>query len=94
MKAVLLSVRPTYCEKIASGKKTIEVRKSRPKQEIPFKVYIYMTKGFASYPVTIGGYPYICNYSGGQGVIGEFICDRIDNYECELWDNEAYELIR
>lgn len=40
MKAVLLSVKPEYCELIASGKKTIEVRKTRPKIETPFKCYI------------------------------------------------------
>lgn len=44
MKAVLLSVKPEYCELIASGKKTIEVRKTRPKIETPFKCYIYCTK--------------------------------------------------
>lgn len=43
MKAILLSVRPKWCELIANGKKTIEVRKSRPKLETPFKCYIYCT---------------------------------------------------
>ena len=42
MKCVMLSIRPQWCEKIASGKKTIEVRKSAPK-EVPFKAYIYCT---------------------------------------------------
>ena len=43
-KAVLISIRPEWCEKIASGQKTIEVRKTRPKIETPFKCYIYCTK--------------------------------------------------
>ena len=43
-KAVLISIRPRWCEKIASGEKTIEVRKTRPKLETPFKCYIYCTK--------------------------------------------------
>ena len=43
-KAVMLSIRPKWCEKIASGEKTIEVRKTRPKLQTPFKVYIYCTK--------------------------------------------------
>lgn len=43
MKSVLISIKPKWCELIASGKKTIEVRKTRPKIEIPFKVYIYCT---------------------------------------------------
>ena len=42
-KAVMLSIRPKWCEKIASGEKTIEVRKTKPKLETPFKCYIYCT---------------------------------------------------
>lgn len=43
-KAVMISIRPKWCEKIARGEKTIEVRKTRPKLEPPFKCYIYCTK--------------------------------------------------
>lgn len=43
MKAVLLPIWPQYCELIANGKKTVEVRKTRPKLETPFKCYIYCT---------------------------------------------------
>ena len=39
--AVLISIRPKWCEKIISGEKTIEVRKTRPKMNPPFKCYIY-----------------------------------------------------
>lgn len=42
-KAVLISIHPRWCEKIASGEKTIEIRKTRPKQDMPFKCYIYCT---------------------------------------------------
>ena len=42
-KAVLLSVRPKYCELIANGEKTVEVRKTKPKIPTPFKCYIYQT---------------------------------------------------
>lgn len=44
-KAVLMSTQPKWCELIANGKKTVEVRKTRPKLKTPFKVYIYCTKG-------------------------------------------------
>lgn len=44
MTAVMLSIRPEWCALIAQGKKTIEVRKNRPKLETPFKCYIYCTK--------------------------------------------------
>ena len=43
MKSVLISIQPRWCELIASGKKTVEVRKTKPKLETPFKVYIYCT---------------------------------------------------
>lgn len=43
MKAVLISIQPKWVEKIANGEKTIEVRKTAPKQ-VPFKCYIYCTK--------------------------------------------------
>ena len=43
MKSVLISIQPKWCELIASGKKTVEVRKTKPKLETPFKVYIYCT---------------------------------------------------
>lgn len=43
-KAVLLSVQPKWCALIANGKKTVEVRKTRPKIEAPFKCYIYQIK--------------------------------------------------
>ena len=41
MKTVLISIRPKWCQKIISGEKTIEVRKTRPKLNPPFKCYIY-----------------------------------------------------
>ncbi len=44
MKAVLLSIRPNWCKLIWSGMKTVDVRKTRPKLETPFKCYIYCTK--------------------------------------------------
>ena len=40
----MISIKPKWCELIASGKKTIEIRKTRPKIETPFKCYIYCTK--------------------------------------------------
>lgn len=43
-KAVLISIQPKWCELIANGRKTIEVRKTRPSIETPFKCYIYCTK--------------------------------------------------
>lgn len=76
-KAVMLSIRPKWVEKIASGKKTIEVRKTRPKLETPFKCYIYCTKPKYEHEDFIRtDYPKPQFYGGGK-VIGEFTCDRI-----------------
>lgn len=44
MKAVLISIQPKWCKLILRVKKTVEVRKNRPKAKTPFKVYIYCTK--------------------------------------------------
>lgn len=48
-KSVLISIRPKWCEKITSGEKTIEVRKTRPKLDTPFRCYIYCTVEMAGY---------------------------------------------
>lgn len=85
-KAVVLSVRPKWCEKIASGEKTIEVRKTRPKLQTPFKCYIYRTKGTV---------PHIINDKWGKmevggTVIGEFTCDRIYELETKAHGGSYY----
>ena len=77
-KAVLISIRPRWCEKIVNGDKTIEVRKTRPKMNTPFKCYIYCT--LPKYPhedFVATNYPRPQFYGGGK-VVGEFTCDRID----------------
>nr|DAE15023.1 MAG TPA: hypothetical protein [Siphoviridae sp. cty3u30] len=73
-KAVLISIRPEWCEKIINGEKTIEVRKTRPKLQTPYKCYIYCTAGNLSYKTPNG---MICHCCGCREVIGEFTCDRI-----------------
>ncbi len=88
MKSVLLSIQPKWCELIASGKKTVEVRKTRPKLETPFKCYIYCTKAqFFLYKSKATGKIILTasrytnsilrnNHYGFNGkVIGEFVCD-------------------
>ena len=92
-KAVMLSIRPKWCEKIASGEKTIEVRKTRPKIDTPFKCYIYCTIGGQDLNIPISQERLMRDYLetgsmkslncplGNGKVIGEFTCDRI--YELE-----------
>lgn len=88
-KAVMLSIRPKWCEKIISGEKTIEVRKTRPKQNPPFKCYIYCTIGRPDLNIPISQERLMRDYLetgsmkslncplGNGKVIGEFTCDRI-----------------
>lgn len=71
MKAVLISIHPEWCDLIARGEKTLEVRKSRPKLETPFKCYIYRTKGKVKHILNGKWF----NMPVGGDVIGEFICD-------------------
>lgn len=71
MKSVMISIRPKWCELIASGKKTVEVRKTVPKIETPFKCYIYQTVNGRINSVDV-----LENNLGK--VIGEFVCDFIE----------------
>ena len=94
-KAVMLSIRPEWCAKIIIGRKTMELRKSVPKLEVPFKCYIYCTSGHPYISVkgrnldrdtvrtnTVGR----CN---GK-VIGEFVCDYILR-RCEMANADIAE---
>ena len=75
MKAVMLSIQPKWCEKIASGEKTVEVRKTRPKIETPFPCFIYETQGETETPwIDEDGHEI---FKGRGQVIGEFVCDEI-----------------
>lgn len=80
MKTVMISIRPEWCDKITSGKKTVEIRKTRPKIAPPFKCYIYCTKA-----KTVNDNYWIMdrtgfNWIGNSKVVGEFICDRVERY--------------
>ncbi len=72
MKAIMISIQPKWCELIASGKKIIEVRKTKPNLDTPFKVYIYCTKGNIDSSFYCG-----CDGIKNGKVIGEFVCDSI-----------------
>ena len=88
MKSGMLSIKPKWCELIASGRKTIEVRKTRPKLETPFKCYIYCTKEFYR-----KGDGYFQGKYYGK-VIGEFVCNKIDRLAVCGYDNRNTELLR
>ena len=91
--SIMQSIRPQFCDLIAAGKKTIEVRKTKPKLKPPFKGYIYCTKGEnlwkkdnsvfldRRYNRLLDTFDYMLN---GK-VIGEYICDEIQEW---VFDNE------
>lgn len=70
MRSILISIKPKYVAKILNGEKTIEVRKTAPKCELPVDVYIYCTKGKPNL------YRHICY---------EFFHDKKTMKEC-LWN--------
>ena len=89
MKSILLSIKPKYVELIASGQKTIEVRKTAPK-EVPFKAYIYETQG-QYVKFTHGAHT---KYGYGRGkVIGEFICDKVERLEEHIEQGGLYYIL-
>ena len=82
-KAVMLSIQPRWCELIAAGEKTMEVRKTRPKLETPFKCYIYCTMDHPYISVSCGELDKLNYRTNTVGrcngkVIGEFVCDKIE----------------
>lgn len=93
MRNVMISIRPKWCELIASGQKTIEVRKTAPK-EVPFKAYIYCTndrkvmleRSNYDKSIYLNGniyYPHKVDCSLNGKVIGEFICNEVLTVDCD-----------
>lgn len=95
MKSVLISIRPEWCELIASDRKTVEVRKTKPKLEPPFKVYIYCTAGKLLFYSNICGYDmedYRKDYIANRKVIGEFVCDKVFLWNRDIHDEDTITL--
>lgn len=96
----MLSIRPKWCELIASGQKTIEIRKTKPKCNVPFKVYIYCTEDFRTSTKDRNHKFWIGEpingvsdgrYLGNGKVIGEFVCDEtifayVDDFDYPYYD--------
>lgn len=108
MKSFLISIQPKWVKKIAKGKKTIVVRKTAPKCEVPFKCYIYVTKG-KPYLYRVDDddnfeltntlrpkvYWYVKDYNEQNGkVIGEFVCDKVFLLHPYTYDRGSADLER
>ena len=100
--AVLISIRPKWCEKIIRGEKKIEVRRNFPKLDVPFKVYIYCTRQNLLMKSNVSGN--LCvkrgkscketleshsetEYSGK--IIGEFVCRTMEEFTTDYRANDA-----
>ena len=102
MKSVMVSIKPEYCSLIVDTKKTVEVRKTKPKLDTPFKCYIYCTKSaimdlvikngksftFQKIPTHVKDQMHESYVANGY-IIGEFICDRI--HEFQVFENGSVQ---
>ena len=96
-KAVLISIRPEWVEKILSGKKTLEVRKNRPCLETPFKCYIYCTMDHPYISISCGELDKLNYRTNTVGrcngkVIGEFTCDRVETIKAATEPYGIYDV--
>lgn len=85
---VLISIRPEWCAKIASGQKTVEVRKTAPKCGTPFLCRIYCTEPNTTDPKRLletHNYEDGHIYRANGKVCAEFICDEI----IDIWPGYA-----
>lgn len=79
MKSILISIKPKYVAEILNHRKTIEIRKTAPKCDLPIDVYIYCTKG-------AGLQQYVDEYFTDEGslslknekVVAKFRLEKID----------------
>ena len=101
MKSILISIQPQWVEKILNGEKTIEIRKTMPKCELPCKVYIYCTHGQMLHDMKDEGYWTGKRFAYGSNksnniiwsatpfvngkVVAEFTLNKVSTYD---WDTD------
>lgn len=78
MKSIIISIQPRWCHWISRGIKTLEIRKTKPKLETPFKCYVYCTKNKDAYDRLDIHSPDGTFHKGNGKIIGEFVCDKIE----------------
>lgn len=71
----MISIRPNWCMKIATGEKRVEIRSTAPKCELPIDCYIYCCRG------DIKNKPFFLKGQVANGkVIGKFTLKKIDEF--------------
>ena len=86
MKSILISIKPKYVAKILNGEKTIEIRKTMPKCELPIDVYIYCTKDKDDGLLRLNGKR---SYYVKGKVVAKFTLNKVEEIP---WQIGAYEL--
>lgn len=100
MKAVMISIRPEWVHKILSGEKTVEVRKTAPKIETPFKCYIYCTLSGSNelFREILNGD--VAEWNRGKwsdrkgNVVAEFICNRVEDFTTNYYTMHRPQTLR
>lgn len=70
-----MSIKPRWVSLIFDGLKTVELRKTRPKIDEPYKVYVYESQGLLEEPWMDEDGHMI--WRGSGTVVGEFVCNKI-----------------
>lgn len=106
MEEILMSFTPEACELLAD-KQTLSIRKSKPKSDGPFKVYVYCTKKsyrifgnskiFITDKLNLSKSPKDFERTSGTflwngKIIGEFICNEIYYRNCDIHDYDTITL--
>lgn len=90
MKSILISIKPEWVALILNGNKTVEIRKTMPKCELPIKVYIYCTKAKSTnrhllkLDDEISGTHFVIGHYGERIdglVVAEFMLNRVEELE-------------
>lgn len=92
-KSILISIKPRFVADILNGHKTIEIRKTMPKCDLPIEVYIYCTKEKGShyncrllrkycdkYMIDTIDYPTPKPYLNGK-VVAKFTLNKVEKIE-------------
>lgn len=74
MRTIVISIQPQWVDKILNGKKTVEIRKTKPSCELTVKVYIYCSWGDLK-----------TNYMLGKRgkVVAEFALNKVSQFDYE-----------
>ena len=81
MKAILISIKPKYVADILNGKKTIEIRKTMPKCDLPIDVYIYCSKnGELNYELTSDFISWLIDKKWRGKVVAKFTLNKVEEH--------------